>query len=100
MREDQEMTFALLLVSFIIIALWIINSEFFCWENSLLKKKVPSNMLKGTLWKISQKSPYFGKETYEIIKIFERCGHSFSFLLLKLSYLAIRFPKFSLSNVA
>jgi hypothetical protein len=57
-------------------------------------------MLKGTLWKVSQKSPYFGKETYEIIKIFERFGHIFSFLLLKLSYLAIRFPNFSLSNVA
>jgi hypothetical protein len=38
MREDHEMTFALLLVSFIIIALWIINNEFFCGENSLLKK--------------------------------------------------------------
>jgi hypothetical protein len=56
------MTFALFSVSFIIIALWIINNEFFCWENSLLKKEVPSNMLKGTLWKIIEKSPYFGKD--------------------------------------
>jgi hypothetical protein len=73
------MTFALFSVSFIIIALWIINSEFFCWENSLLKKEVPSNMLKGTLWKIIKKSPNFGKENYEIMKIFGGFGQIFSF---------------------
>jgi len=58
----------------------------------LLKREVPSNMLKGTLWKISQKSPYFGKENYEIMKIFGGFGQIFSFLLLKFSYLVIRFP--------
>jgi hypothetical protein len=58
----------------------------------LLKKEVPSNMLKGTLWKIFEKSPYFWKENYEIMKIFGGFGQIFSFLLLKLSYLVIRFP--------
>ncbi len=73
-RKSHEMTFALFSVSFIIIALRIINSEFFCWENSLLKKEVPSNMLKGTLWKIFEKSPNFGKGNYEIMKIFGEFG--------------------------
>jgi hypothetical protein len=50
-------------------------------------------MLKGTLPKKFEKSPYFGKENYEIVKIFGGFGQIFSFLLLKLSYLVIRFPK-------
>jgi len=37
------------------------------FENSSLKKDVPSDMLKGTLWKIFEKSQYFGKEKYEIM---------------------------------
>ncbi len=86
------MTFALFSVSFIIIALWIINSEFFCCENSLIKKEVPSNMLKQTLWNFFEKSPYSGKENYEIIKIFGGFGQILSFLLLKLLYLIVRFP--------
>jgi hypothetical protein len=57
----------------------------------LIEKEVPSNMLKGTLWKIFEKSPYFGKEKYEIMMIFGGFGQIFSFLLLKLSYLVIRF---------
>jgi hypothetical protein len=86
------MTFALFSASFIIIALWIINSEFLCWENSLLKNEVPSNMLKQTLWNFFEKSPYSGKENYEIIKIFGGFGQILSFLLLKLLYLIVRFP--------
>jgi hypothetical protein len=58
----------------------------------LLKKEVPNNMLEGTLWKFFEKSPYFGKENYEIMKIFGGFGQIFSFLLLKLSYVVIRFP--------
>jgi hypothetical protein len=62
MPEGHEMTFALFSVSFIIIALRIINSEFFCGENSLLKTEVPSNMLQGTLWEISKNHHIFGKK--------------------------------------
>jgi hypothetical protein len=56
------MTFPLFSVSFIIIALRIINIEFLCGENSLLKKEVPSNMLKGTLWKISKNHHFFDRK--------------------------------------
>jgi hypothetical protein len=45
----------------------------------LLKKEAPSNMLKGTLWKIIKKSPYFGKENYEIMKNFGGFGQILAF---------------------
>jgi hypothetical protein len=57
----------------------------------MLKKEVPSAMLEGTLWKISHKYHILGKK-YEIMKSFGGFPQIFSFLLLKLSYLAIRFP--------
>jgi hypothetical protein len=61
MLEGLEMTFALLSVSFIIIALWIINSEFFCGENSLLKKKSPAICSRELFGKFPKNHHTFGK---------------------------------------
>jgi hypothetical protein len=74
MPEGHEMTFPLLSVSFIIIALWIINSEFFFGENSLLKKEVSSNMLERTLWKISKNHHIFGKQIMKSLRFLEDLG--------------------------
>jgi len=46
MPEGHEMTFALLSVSFIIIALWIINSEFF-FGKILCLKRSPNQHAQG-----------------------------------------------------
>jgi hypothetical protein len=57
------------------------------------KKRSPKQHAQGNSFKNYQKITifYFGKENYEIMKNWRICA-DFSFLLLKLSYLVIRFP--------
>jgi hypothetical protein len=58
----------------------------------LLLKKSPKQHGQGKfLKKIQKKLSHFKEKNYEIVKLFGKFGQIYSFLLLKLPYLANRF---------
>jgi len=79
MLEGLEMTFALLSGSFIIIALWIRNSEFFCGENSLLKKKSQATCSRELFGKFPKNHHTLGKKLMKSLRLLKDSGTFLAF---------------------
>ncbi len=73
------MTFALLLVSFIIIALWIINNEFLCGENSLLKKGSQATCSREFFVKVPKNHHTLGKKLMKSLRFWKDLGTFLAF---------------------